>query len=363
MQVLLKNSLKFAFFYFYCYNIFDYFLFMKIFTKILLAIFFILPTAVFAQNNNEINISSEMNQALDNINIDGTKHRTSIVGEFLKPFQNYFFTSDSTNWKTTVTDIFVSIAFAIKNVVLLIATIFLIISVINVFLANWDDASVKKWKNNIVYTTIWIFFMQIAFMIWDALLVENPTGVSTIGADLGWNFWNKIISPIVGFIQWWASFAFMAMMFYAFYIIVTGGWDEDKLKKWKSTFFMALIGFLMIQLPYRIVGALYGGIPDCSSSISNMWSYSQNPCRIADGWSANFNEWVSLVADIFKYINSFLTLACVILVIYAGFLYMTSSWEESKTKKAKNIIIYIAIGLILLVASHAIFVFFFNAWR
>lgn len=46
------------------------------------------------------------------------------------------------------------------------------------------------------------------------------------------------------------------------------------------------------------------------------------------------------------------------MAIYAGWLLFISAGDEEKVKKAKNIIIYIAIGLVLLVASHAIFRFF-----
>ncbi len=47
------------------------------------------------------------------------------------------------------------------------------------------------------------------------------------------------------------------------------------------------------------------------------------------------------------------------MVIYAGWLIFISGGDEEKLKKAKRTIIYLAIGLILLVASQAIFRFFF----
>lgn len=46
------------------------------------------------------------------------------------------------------------------------------------------------------------------------------------------------------------------------------------------------------------------------------------------------------------------------MVIYAGWLVLISGGDEEKLKKAKNIVIYILIGLVILVASHAIFRFF-----
>lgn len=59
-----------------------------------------------------------------------------------------------------------------------------------------------------------------------------------------------------------------------------------------------------------------------------------------------------------NYLNGFLALLSVILIIYAGWLVLISAGDEEKLKKAKGTIIYIALGLILLVGSHAIFRFF-----
>ena len=41
----------------------------------------------------------------------------------------------------------------------------------------------------------------------------------------------QIFAPIVGVLQMLASFAFLAMVIYAFFTIVTGAGDEEKMKK------------------------------------------------------------------------------------------------------------------------------------
>lgn len=56
-------------------------------------------------------------------------------------------------------------------------------------------------------------------------------------------------------------------------------------------------------------------------------------------------------------INVFLTILGVILlilVIYAGFLWMTAGGDADQTKKAKDIMINAVIGLIILLAAYAI---------
>lgn len=118
---------------------------------------------------------------------------------------------------------------------------------------------------------------------------------------------------------------------------------------------------MLIQLPQKIVSALYGRIPHCAQdrTSTNIWSYATNPCSLDTG--VNTSEALGLVGKIFTTFNTFLTLICVILGIYAGFLILTSRGDESKVTKAKKIFIYIVIGFIILIASHAIFVFLINS--
>lgn len=47
------------------------------------------------------------------------------------------------------------------------------------------------------------------------------------------------------------------------------------------------------------------------------------------------------------------------MLIYAGFLLVTAGSDDEQLKKTKQILIYTAIGFLILVASHAIISFFF----
>jgi hypothetical protein len=47
----------------------------------------------------------------------------------------------------------------------------------------------------------------------------------------------------------------------------------------------------------------------------------------------------------------------VIMIIFAGFTYVTSSGDDSKVKSAKNIILYAVVGLIVIVVSRIIVAF------
>ncbi len=100
----------------------------------------------------------------------------------------------------------------------------MVFSVIKLFFSDASDDDAKKWKNSIVWTSIGIIFMQMAFPIWQtAMNIEGTQyGQNPLNAATAWVFWSNIISPVVLLLQFLASFAFFAVLIYAFYIIVTG---------------------------------------------------------------------------------------------------------------------------------------------
>ncbi|MFA5022284.1 MAG: hypothetical protein WC508_04365 [Patescibacteria group bacterium] len=63
------------------------------------------------------------------------------------------------------------------------------------------------------------------------------------------------------------------------------------------------------------------------------------------------------IAEIIKIILGFLGVIFLILIIYAGLLWMTSAGNEEKVKNAKDIIIAAAIGLTIVLAAYAITIF------
>lgn len=69
----------------------------------------------------------------------------------------------------------------------------------------------------------------------------------------------------------------------------------------------------------------------------------------------------TLVGNIIKGFLGLLGLVAVGLLIYAGFLWMTSKGEEEQVTKAKRIILNAVIGLVIIIASYAIVAFIFRA--
>jgi hypothetical protein len=89
---------------------------------------------------------------------------------------DFFFVPSGQVGKDGVIEAFTTVAFQIKNFIIVVAVIFLAIAIINLLFSSNDEESVKKWKSNIIWVTVGIFVMQMASSIWRTLILENAWG-------------------------------------------------------------------------------------------------------------------------------------------------------------------------------------------
>ncbi len=256
-------------------------------------------------------------------------------------------------WNDTIPNTFVNIAWGIKNFFIIVAVIFLFIGIIKLLFRSGEEDDLKKWRNNIIYVSVGIFVMQIGFSVWKTLYLDTSYTWLFVDGRVGWLLWANILEPIVGVLLVMASLWFLAMAVYAFYTLVTANGNDEKVKKWKNIIIYAIIGFLLIRIPKVFITALYGEPTAACKNKNWLWI---GTCTLEN---KNIGETISIFAKILTYISSFLALIAVVLVIYAGWLIFASGGDEEKLKKAKNVLIYVVIGFVALIASHVVFRFFF----
>lgn len=335
----------FAFFWSFGYtdinHFFSYMLIRIIF--VFLSVFFIIPSALWApaidSNIREVTVGDSGNSESEQLSAFA---RSSTIGDFF--FTPWDSGSDGILWA------FTTVAFQIKNFFIAIAVIFLIIGVIKLLFSSNGDEDIKKWKGNIIWVSVGIFVMQTAFSVWSTLILRNTSDI--VWSSLWWEIWINIFAPIVNLLQMLASFGFLFMAVWAFFILITAWGDEEKAKKSKNTILYAIVGFLLIKIPYTLIRAFYGrpGCEKTSGWILHIWT-----CDIKE---VDLSTGIGIVGKVFTFFNTFLSIICVILILYAGWLVLISGGDEEKLKKAKSTILYIVIGFVVLVASHAIFRFF-----
>lgn len=109
----------------------------------------------------------------------------------------------------------ITIARDLKNVVTLLAVVYLFIMVIKLVFSNGSEEDVKKWRTGIIYASLGIVVMQIAYVLISTLFDKQVSGVTAF------DFLDKVIYPFIRMLELLASFAFLAMAIYAFYLIIT----------------------------------------------------------------------------------------------------------------------------------------------
>ena len=81
---------------------------------------------------------------------------------------------------------------------------------------------------------------------------------------------------------------------------------------------------------------------------------SDTPASLA-GATGNYGGSLRMaMTTIVNYFLFFLGLIATIMVIYGGFLYITSGGDDAQTEKGKNILLYAAIGIIIILISYAL---------
>jgi len=234
-----------------------------------------------------------------------------------------------------------------KNLFYAIATVYFLIIVLRLIFSSNTEEELWKFKKWILWITIGIIVMQIAFVFTKILFDQ------WVSASLWAKLIQNLVYPMIALLQTLASMFFVAMAVFAFYRLVTANGNEDAIKSWKTTIVHALIGFLIIRLTKFIVEAFYGKI-NCSNFGWGLVVSNSTRCTN----TADVSEGIQIIINVINWLNWFVAIVVVIMIMYAGSQILLSAGDEEKIKKWKQSLIYIAVGLLVLVTNFLIITFF-----
>lgn len=243
-------------------------------------------------------------------------------------------------WVEWISELTMTVAQSLKNIFIALASIYFLIITLKLLFAEWSsDEEFTKFKKWAEWITVWIIVMQIAYSY--VSMIYNKK----IWAALSTWLIENIAQPLIKLLETAASLFFVAVMVFAFYKIVTSGWDDEKAKSWKKSVWFAILWFLVIKVSKFFVEAVY------SKTLCNVeWVTS---CT-----NRSLSDWARLAFEIINWLNSFVWIAVVIMIIYAGAQIIFSNGDDEKIKKAKKSLIYIFMWIILLIMNYLILTFF-----
>ena len=235
-----------------------------------------------------------------------------------------------------------SLLVSIKYILSWVLLIFMVYIWIQMIISMWsDEEELSKAKRQILYSSIWLVFINIPWSIYEVLKKEKPWNIGNKVWYSSWisgddydtsniffnlsSFWNTVNEKIVWFlgILIFAVAIFIIVLSWITMIISRG--KEENIKESKN------------KIIYSIIALIFVWFIEVWKKFAFKWEISD--------WTAIF-ETLSNLALFFAWPIAifFLTLA--------WYYYITSNDDENRVKKAKSIVVNTVIATVILLASY-----------
>jgi len=308
-----------------------------------------IPFFVSAAPLVDINITTwwQTNQ-FDNLSTWNTKNEWTQSNTHLNSVSDStHFIGTSQKWEIGIKNLLITVAKNLKTIIYIIAGLLLLVMIIRLLFTDNTEEEIGKFKKWVTWVTMWIILMQITYTfvyyIYDKQITEN----------LAYDLIDKLINPIITLLETATGFFFLAIAIYAFFRIITAGWDEEKIKTWKKSIIYAIVWFIIVKFSRTLVEVTYWTLnPACRS---NFWFNFISWSCLQD---ARISWFTATIVHIINWVNSFVWIIMLIMIIYAWSLVLLSAWDEDKLKKAKSIILYVIIWMAVLAFNYLILTFF-----
>ncbi|EKD66695.1 MAG: hypothetical protein ACD_49C00021G0010 [uncultured bacterium (gcode 4)] len=260
--------------------------------------------------------------------------------------ENEHFTWDFV-WEKWARNLLLSVAKDAKNIFIAIAVLYLFVTTIKLFFWTGGEEDIKKWRLSILWVSIWIIIMQVSYVAFVSLYDKWISESTAAG------FSSSVLNPIIKLMSVMASFIFISVAILSFYGIVTGGWNEEKYKKWVQGVMAAIVWFILVKISTTLVNSIYWTV-----NCTNTWLATT--CNWQALWNPNLSDTVKIIRSVIQYTTWFIWIIVIVLIIYTWMTILTSWWNEEKMKKAKSSLIYIVIWILIIVLS--VWIFQFIGW-
>ena len=146
-----------------------------------------------------------------------------------------------------------------------------------------------------------------------------------------------------------ATYLILGYVIYGGYLYIFSSGEPGKIATSKKTLTQAFIGLAIVMSANVIMNTIRIALGGANLGTNCATSECVNPGDMV----TSFIQWIVAVAGI----------VAVIFVVYGGISYITSAGDPNKLQKAKNIILYALIGLVIVALAEIITAFVSNLIR
>jgi hypothetical protein len=207
------------------------------------------------------------------------------------------------------------------------------------FIIATGTEDVDKQKGNLLWAAVGFGLIGISFKIVEIIAPGESRNVQTIG-DIEES--RATIRYIIIFIQYLAGAAALLFMVIAGIRIIISQGIEDEINKQKTNFTWGVIGLMTIMLSRAMVEVVY-----------RVEGESVSAGDLGGRGSAE-------IIGIITYLLQFLGIAALCSLVIAGGYYITALGDEEQMNRAKRIILYTVVAIVIIFTSYSIVAYIFR---
>ena len=241
----------------------------------------------------------------------------------------------------TINDIWFSLLKTVKVVLQWLLIIFMVYVWIQMIISMGDDKQLWDAKKQIMYSLIWLLFINIPWNLYDAFHKNMNSEVTfwwpmTAGTFVSsdnqnnifinfFSFWTTFNDNILWFLKVLIFGIAVFMLTYAGIEIMTARERKDRISEGKE------------KIIYSILALIFVGFIES-------WKFV--------AFSGSITDWVNLFESLSKLALFFAGPVAIFFLTIAGYYYISSNGKEDRVKKAKSIVVNTVLATLILLASY-----------
>jgi hypothetical protein len=235
-----------------------------------------------------------------------------------------------------VKNIWLRILGVLRIVVSGFALIYLVM--IGVYMIIWSDSeeTVKTQRKQITYALIGFLFLNIPWFVYTIFSPEGNTATiwtvdnwssTTSGSNVFWNTagFEGIIGNMIAFLRVFIFGVAVTMFTWGLFDLLVSGGDDEKKKKAKN------------RIIYGSLALIFLGFVQIWASLIAAWDFRNYVPQIS--------------GTLFSLVMYIAAPIAIFMLMWAGYLLITSAWDEERVKRGKSILLNTGIAVILLLSA------------
>jgi hypothetical protein len=228
-----------------------------------------------------------------------------------------------------------SIYSSIKMILLWVFIFYMVYAWAKMIMSMWtDEEKIKSAKRQIRYSLIWIIFINIPWTIYEAFFNSSDkslTSTNNWSTDwiwtIVWSWFGGFLNYIVWLLEILIFFIALFMFIFTWIKLILWWKDSKTVSEAKNKLLYSIIALVLVWF-------------------IEVWRW------FAFSW--DINVWVGIFGAIANLLLFVAPLIGLFFLTLAWYYYITSGGDKEKTKKAKDIIIYIFLWTLIFLASYTI---------